>query len=202
MGRGGRLKFIWKIWNVICQSFHCWKLCCISNGSLKNPVDSYRQYVGVVIGGENFIYINAVNKNSGEEFERRLESLKNFSKHTFGVCDGGSSYWGVLYNPKTRTFKDLAFNGSAWFACQFLAFYCDKHAVSHSPILVFYKFTHPQRLPYLVVSSLLHCATSAWQSVARVPPYNFERLCRVRIQPFAVVKYYFASHFHGWCLSG
>ena len=27
------------------------------------------------------------------------------------VCDGGSRFWGVVYNPATRSFMDLQFNG-------------------------------------------------------------------------------------------
>jgi hypothetical protein len=27
------------------------------------------------------------------------------------ICDGGKSFWGVLYDPETRTFSQLAFNG-------------------------------------------------------------------------------------------
>jgi hypothetical protein len=31
----------------------------------------------------------------------------------FMVCDGGLSAWGALYDPETRRFSELAFNGVA-----------------------------------------------------------------------------------------
>jgi hypothetical protein len=29
------------------------------------------------------------------------------------ICGGGEAFWGVLYDPATKTFRDLAFNGAA-----------------------------------------------------------------------------------------
>jgi len=29
------------------------------------------------------------------------------------VCDGGDAVWGALYDPATKIFRDLAFNGRA-----------------------------------------------------------------------------------------
>jgi hypothetical protein len=68
-----------------------------------NPGNYFRQYAGITILGRKFIYINAA------------KSINNRLKWRNGgsmiVCDGGDSYWGVLYDPATREFSELAFNG-------------------------------------------------------------------------------------------
>jgi len=63
------------------------------------------QYIGIVIKGEEYIYINAFDK-------RNLKyDTTDWRKETVNVCDGRTNYWGVLYHVKTGTFSDLRFNG-------------------------------------------------------------------------------------------
>jgi hypothetical protein len=69
---------------------------------VERPARFYRQYVGLVIGGERSIYINASAFKNGAGDKWMISP--------FAVCDGGVFYWGVLYNPTTATFSELWFN--------------------------------------------------------------------------------------------
>jgi hypothetical protein len=74
-----------------------------SNGkSVSDPGSFYRQYVGITVRGKRFIYINAF---------RSTDSNMLWREKPVVVCDGGKSFWGVLYAPKTRQFSDLEFSG-------------------------------------------------------------------------------------------
>lgn len=78
--------------------------CCLLRGRVRDPGKYYRQYVGLVIGGQRLVYVNA--------FASPPDQL-DWRKKAVGVCDGGGSYWGVVYDPETRRFSRLAFNGIA-----------------------------------------------------------------------------------------
>jgi hypothetical protein len=78
------------------------------NESIGDPKVSRRQYIGVVIGGQHFIYINAWGVN---EFTQGEDAAW---QHTAAVvCDGGSSNWGALYDPLAGQFSELHGNGGA-----------------------------------------------------------------------------------------
>lgn len=62
------------------------------------------QYMGLTIVGEKYIYINASTGFSGNEGLWR--------HYPVNICDGGASYWGVLFNLQTKEFSQLAFDGS------------------------------------------------------------------------------------------
>ena len=70
---------------------------------IEHPELAYRQYVGVVVAGHRLIYVNAV-RGPFEKYAR---------EHVEVVCDGGSPFWGVLYDPATGRFFDLQTNGRA-----------------------------------------------------------------------------------------
>ncbi len=76
--------------------------CCVVGAHVDRPDRFYRQYVGVVIGGKRFVYINAYPRSW--EFGLRSEPETR-------TCDGGTSFWGVLYDVATGAFSGLAFNG-------------------------------------------------------------------------------------------
>ncbi len=61
-------------------------------------MDYFRQYLGVIVNGKRYIYIDA---SPSKKDEMMI------------VCDGGKDYWGVLYDPENKTFSELAFNGEA-----------------------------------------------------------------------------------------
>ena len=78
--------------------------CCFLGGRVDDPGIYFRQYFGVIIGGRKLVYVNGVGRRGADG---------SWRTSAFSVCDGGSEFWGVLYDPETRTFSDLAFNGSA-----------------------------------------------------------------------------------------
>jgi hypothetical protein len=78
--------------------------CCFLGARVRDPGSYFRQYVGVVVDGRKLVYINAFRSNSHHP---------NWQRSAVSVCDGGSDYWGALYDPVTRRFSRLAFNGSA-----------------------------------------------------------------------------------------
>jgi hypothetical protein len=74
-----------------------------ANGdSIADPAHYYRQYVGVVVGGKRYIYINAISE-VGLDWKSGVQD----------ICDGGTSAWGALYDPSTGEFSDLRTNGMA-----------------------------------------------------------------------------------------
>ena len=68
---------------------------------IEQPESYYRQYVGIVRDGHELIYINAFSSDPG----------KDWKTHLVSICDGGIGFWGVLYDPQTAIFSELAVNG-------------------------------------------------------------------------------------------
>jgi hypothetical protein len=74
-----------------------------THGRIKDPRQSYRQYLGILIEGKRYIYINGMCEKPRGDWDKRLQD----------VCDGGSCFWGVLYNVGGGSFSDLHTNGKA-----------------------------------------------------------------------------------------
>jgi hypothetical protein len=74
--------------------------CCSPGARIAELDASHRQYVGVVVRGRRMIYVNAFPVAHREEAHAPVV-----------VCDGGTAFWGALFDPETATFSDLAFNG-------------------------------------------------------------------------------------------
>ncbi len=72
--------------------------------TIAEPREFDRQYVGVVIQGQQLIYINAFKLPNDPPVKPAREAIK--------VCDGGSAFWGALYDPQTGAFSQIAVNGS------------------------------------------------------------------------------------------
>ena len=69
-----------------------------------------RQYAGLVIGGRKIIYVNgflADQTRPGDGLVRKTD----WRSRPVSVCDGYINYFGVEYDPETRDFAHLAFNG-------------------------------------------------------------------------------------------
>ena len=62
-----------------------------------------REYVGFVRDGARLIYGNSF-PNRGTAATGELEAI-------VVVCDGGSSHWGIVYDPASGQFSELEFNG-------------------------------------------------------------------------------------------
>ncbi|MCC4634899.1 hypothetical protein ACFFJ4_18080 [Xanthomonas dyei] len=72
--------------------------------TIAEPREFDRQYVGVVIEGQQLIYINAFKLPNDPPVKPAREAIK--------VCDGGSAFWGALYDPQTGGFSQIAVNGT------------------------------------------------------------------------------------------
>lgn len=79
--------------------------CCLIGVHIQHPERYFRQYAGVIIGGRHMIYVNA--------FPPRTDEDPSWEHEAVVVCDGGDGYWGVLWDPDTKKFEDLAVNGEA-----------------------------------------------------------------------------------------
>ncbi|HEY1992611.1 MAG TPA: hypothetical protein VGH71_09140 [Gammaproteobacteria bacterium] len=70
---------------------------------LSHPLDTYHgQYVGIVSGGKRLIY--------GNFYIHRADWLHEDTQPV-GVCDGGRSFFGVVFDPASNKIVDVAFNG-------------------------------------------------------------------------------------------
>jgi hypothetical protein len=70
------------------------------------PQVFYRQYVGILQSGQRRVYINAFAPST---LETRDDS---WEREPADACDGGDQFWGAVYDPATRQFSELAFNGA------------------------------------------------------------------------------------------
>ena len=86
--------------------------CCIVGARIDKPRQTLRQYVGVIVNGRRFIYLNAFPEAEFDDWPSQMPK-PDWRMTPYIVCDGGTSYWGVLYDPVTGTFSVLATNGVA-----------------------------------------------------------------------------------------
>ncbi len=73
----------------------------VPNG-IKHPWKYCRQYVGLVINGSKWMYINAFLADCREPAWRTTLA---------DTCDGGTASWGVMYDPGSGRFSQLRANG-------------------------------------------------------------------------------------------
>ncbi|MCC4611685.1 hypothetical protein LL963_06175 [Xanthomonas campestris pv. esculenti] len=72
--------------------------------TIAEPREFDRQYVGVVIGGQQLIYINAFKLPNTPQMKPANEAVQ--------ACDGGNMFWGALYDPQTGAFSQIAVNAA------------------------------------------------------------------------------------------
>lgn len=72
--------------------------CCNKGFKVSNLKKYGFQYVGVLIDNKKYIYLNVF-------------PVAEFATKPVSVCDGGLSYWGVLFSIDNLNFSQLAFNG-------------------------------------------------------------------------------------------
>jgi hypothetical protein len=75
-----------------------------AQGRLSLPVELYqRQYLGFHRDNSRIVYVNA--------FPAKAQSaVRASAKEFIRGCDGGGNFWGVEYNPTTKTFASFAIN--------------------------------------------------------------------------------------------
>lgn len=81
---------------------------CCGLGRVRNLENYGFQYLGVEIKKRRYIYINAFNKAIVEDWGDEIEEILT---HPVVYCDGGESFWGILYDIEKQEFTDLAING-------------------------------------------------------------------------------------------
>ena len=62
--------------------------------------NSWDQYIGVVIDGQRYVYIN-----------HGVGDIQDCKTKACVICDGGPSFWGVLFNVNTLEFSQFHWNG-------------------------------------------------------------------------------------------
>src|ERR1700761_2120086 len=63
-----------------------------------------RQYIGFMMEGKRYIYGN---------FFKNGPWITRPASQPVDICDGGDSFWGIVYSLESKTFKDLHTNGVA-----------------------------------------------------------------------------------------
>lgn len=86
--------------------------CCFKKMKISDLNNFAFQYVGVIINNEKYIYINALNFSDQDEVIQSKSFFENWKIRPIIICDGGFSYWGVLYNINKKEFSQLSINGS------------------------------------------------------------------------------------------
>ena len=72
-----------------------------------------RQYAGVTVNNHSVIYVNGFASFPDDHPDKRLRETDDWKTAPRLVCDGANGYFGVEYDPRTKTFEGLAFNGVA-----------------------------------------------------------------------------------------
>jgi hypothetical protein len=70
---------------------------------IATTVEYHRQYVGIVVNGKRLIYGNFYPTSVSDYFDERSTPVV--------VCDGGGSFWGIVFEPESSMFFDLQING-------------------------------------------------------------------------------------------
>jgi hypothetical protein len=73
------------------------------NPNIPDNVEYHRQYVGIVVNGKRLIYGNFYPASVSDVFDEKSTPVV--------VCDGGASFWGIVFEPESSVFLDLQVNG-------------------------------------------------------------------------------------------
>ena len=84
--------------------------CCIVGMKMHAYKNAAFQYTGIIIGNRKYIYINAFPYSEITQMKSYQPGFDP-AKTPIVVCDGGISFWGVLFDVETMEFSDLSFNG-------------------------------------------------------------------------------------------
>ena len=70
---------------------------------IAHTVEYHRQYVGIVVNGKRLIYGNFYPTTVSDYFDEKSTPVV--------VCDGGASFWGIVFEPESSVFIELQING-------------------------------------------------------------------------------------------
>nr|WP_269450687.1 hypothetical protein [Stenotrophomonas sp. MMGLT7] len=70
---------------------------------IAEPESYDRQYVGIVAGGRQLVYLNAFRLPDHADIDPAREALRG--------CDGAAGFWGALYDPETGEFSEIEVDG-------------------------------------------------------------------------------------------
>jgi len=68
-------------------------------------VEYNRQYIGFTRNGEHLIY--------GNFYPATLDRSRALRAEPVVICDGGATFWGVVYRVRAKQFEEPKFNGEA-----------------------------------------------------------------------------------------
>ena len=78
-----------------------------AEGLVVPPDGSYhRQYIGIIQAGRRLIYGNFYHSPDVSP-----PSAQQQAEAAVVVCDGGPSFWGVVFDPESGVFSEFSFNG-------------------------------------------------------------------------------------------
>jgi hypothetical protein len=73
------------------------------------PRESYRQYVGFVAHGHQYIYVDAFPLDGVHQVPG--DRPPDWSRELLNVCGGGADFFGIVYDPAAKIFRDFFYNG-------------------------------------------------------------------------------------------
>lgn len=81
----------------------------------KDFVGYDRQYGGLLVDGQKLIYVNAFPHQwldfDGSDMTAMWKQTPDWRHRMVTLCDGGHTFFGVLYDPVTGRFQDFQFSG-------------------------------------------------------------------------------------------
>jgi len=79
----------------------------VSGRRIEHPERYYRQYIGIIVNNRKLIYVNAFCAT-----DWAISQGKRHPKRLVNICDGGSCFWGAVYDVASKQFSELRINGS------------------------------------------------------------------------------------------
>jgi hypothetical protein len=71
--------------------------------SIPNNIAYHRQYLGIIVDDKSLIY--------GNFYPSDMPNRRNEQLNPVVVCDGGHSFWGIVFDPTTGQFEEPQLNG-------------------------------------------------------------------------------------------
>ncbi len=79
---------------------------------IKNLNDYIIQYIGIVLEGKKYIYINAFDKNAMKVMKDFKAFNQDLKTTAVVFCGGGIGFWRTLFDVNLKEFKEIKINAS------------------------------------------------------------------------------------------